>query len=113
MIAIIAEKPSVARDLARIVGAKNKKEGYIEGNGFLVTWAFGHLISLAMPDAYGIERFRKENLPIIPEEFKHIVRQVKSGKEWKTDSSANKQLKVIKEVFNQCDKIVVATDAGR
>ncbi|MCH5238295.1 MAG: DNA topoisomerase 3 [Muribaculaceae bacterium] len=113
MIAIIAEKPSVARDLARIVGAKNKKEGYIEGNGYVVTWAFGHLISLAMPDAYGIERFRKENLPIIPEEFKHIVRQVKSGKDWKTDLSANKQLKVIKEVFNQCDKIIVATDAGR
>ena len=113
MIAIIAEKPSVARDLARIVGAQNKKEGYIEGNGYLVTWAFGHLISLAMPNAYGIEKFHKENLPIIPEDFIHIVRQVKSGKDWKTDSSANKQLKVIKEVFNQCDKIIVATDAGR
>ena len=113
MIAIIAEKPSVARDLARIVGAKNKKEGYIEGNGYLVTWAFGHLISLAMPNAYGIEKFHKENLPIIPEDFKHIVRQAKSGKDWKTDSSANKQLKVIKEVFNQCEKIIVATDAGR
>ena len=113
MIAIIAEKPSVARDLARIVGAKNKKEGYIEGNGYLVTWAFGHLISLAMPNAYGIEKFHKENLPIIPEDFKHIVRQAKSGKDWKTDSNANKQLKVIQEVFNQCVKIIVATDAGR
>ena len=113
MIAIIAEKPSVARDLARIVGAGNKQEGYIEGNGYMVTWAFGHLIQLAMPDAYGIDRFSKENLPIIPEFFKHIVRQTKSGKDWKTDSSANKQLKVIKEVFNQSDKIIVATDAGR
>ena len=113
MVAIIAEKPSVARDLARIVGARNKQEGYIEGNGYMVTWAFGHLIQLAMPDTYGIDRFRKENLPIIPESFKHIVRQTKSGKDWKTDSSANKQLKVIKEVFNQSDKIIVATDAGR
>ncbi|MCH5238031.1 MAG: DNA topoisomerase 3 [Muribaculaceae bacterium] len=113
MIVIIAEKPSVARDLARIVGARNKQEGYIEGNGYMVTWAFGHLIQLAMPDAYGIDRFRKDNLPIIPESFKHIVRQTKSGKDWKTDSSANKQLKVIKEVFNQSDKIIVATDAGK
>ena len=113
MIAIIAEKPSVARDLARIVGAGNKQEGYIEGNGYMVTWAFGHLIQLSMPDAYGIDRFRKENLPIIPESFKHIVRKTKSGKDWKTDSSANKQLKVIKDVFNNCDSIIVATDAGR
>lgn len=113
MKAIIAEKPSVARDLARIVGATNKNDGYLEGNGYMVTWAFGHLIQLAMPQAYGYERFSKENLPIIPDEFKHIVRQTKSGKEWKTDSSANKQLKVIKEVFDKSDSIIVATDAGR
>ena len=50
---IIAEKPSVARDIARIVGANNKQDGYLEGNGYLVTWAMGHLIALAMPDAYG------------------------------------------------------------
>ena len=50
---IIAEKPLVARDIARIVGANNKQDGYLEGNGYLVTWAMGHLIALAMPDAYG------------------------------------------------------------
>lgn len=113
MKAIIAEKPSVARDIARLVGANSKKDGYLEGNGYMVTWAFGHLIQLAMPDAYGIEGFRKENLPIIPEHFKHIVTQKKSGKEFKPDSSAVKQLKVIKQVFEDCDSIIVATDAGR
>ena len=50
---IIAEKPSVARDIARIVGANSKQDGYMEGNGYLVTWAMGHLIALAMPEAYG------------------------------------------------------------
>ena len=49
MQVIIAEKPSVAREIAAIVGAKNRREGYIEGNGYVVTWAFGHLIQLAMP----------------------------------------------------------------
>ena len=50
---IIAEKPSVARDIARIVGANSRQDGYLEGNGYLVTWAMGHLIALAMPEAYG------------------------------------------------------------
>ena len=57
MQVIIAEKPSVAREIAAIVGAKNRREGYIEGNGNIVTWAFGHLVQLAMPQQYGIEGF--------------------------------------------------------
>lgn len=61
---IIAEKPSVAKSIAAIVGANNKKDGYIEGNGYAVTWAFGHLVGLAMPEHYGIEGFKRENLPI-------------------------------------------------
>ena len=65
MQVIIAEKPSVAREIAAIVGAKNRLEGYIEGNGYVVTWAFGHLIQLAMPQQYGIEGFKAENLPIL------------------------------------------------
>ena len=62
MIAVIGEKPSVARDIARILGASEKQDGYFSGNGYLVTWAFGHLVGLAMPEAYGIQSFRRESL---------------------------------------------------
>ena len=113
MIALIAEKPSVAKDIARIIGATQKNDGYLSGNGYLVTWAFGHLIQLAMPEAYGVANFRRESLPIIPPEFRLIPRQVKADKGYKADPGVLKQLKVIKEVFDQCDNIVVATDAGR
>lgn len=113
MIALIAEKPSVAKDIARIVGATQKCDGYLSGNGYLVTWAFGHLVQLAMPEAYGVANFRRESLPIIPAAFQLIPRQVRTGKEQKADPGVLKQLKIIKEVFNQCDKIIVATDAGR
>ena len=109
----IAEKPSVARDIATVLGATQKNDGNISGNGYIVTWAFGHLVGLAMPDAYGIENFRRENLPILPQSFQLIPRQVKTDKGYKPDSGTVKQLKVIKEVFDQCDKIIVATDAGR
>ncbi len=110
---IIAEKPSVAKSIAAVVGANNKKEGYMEGNGYAVTWAFGHLVGLAMPEHYGIEGFKRENLPILPKEFKLLPRQVKEGKEYKNDPGVMKQLKVIKELFNSGDEIIVATDAGR
>ena len=110
---IIAEKPSVAKSIATIVGANNKKDGYIEGNGYAVTWAFGHLVGLAMPEHYGIEGFKRENLPILPKEFKLLPRQVKEGKEYKNDPGVMKQLKVIKELFGRGDEIIVATDAGR
>ena len=113
MKVIIAEKPSVARDIAAIVGASNRKDGYLEGNGYCVTWAFGHLIGLAMPQDYGITGFQAENLPILPTEFKLLPRQVKDSKEYKPDPGTMKQLKVIKELFNKCERIVVATDAGR
>ena len=113
MIAVIGEKPSVARDIARILGANEKQDGYLSGNGYLVTWAFGHLVGLAMPEAYGIQSFRRESLPIIPESFQLTPRQVKAEKGYKADPGALKQLKVIKDVFDQSDKIIVATDAGR
>lgn len=113
MIAVIGEKPSVARDIARILGASEKQDGYLSGNGYLVTWAFGHLVGLAMPEAYGIQSFRRESLPIIPESFQLTPRQMKADKGYKADPGALKQLKVIKEVFSQSDKIIVATDAGR
>ena len=113
MKVIIAEKPSVARDIAAIVGASNRKDGYLEGNGYAVTWAFGHLIGLAMPEQYGITGFQRENLPILPEKFKLIPRQVKDGKEYKNDPGTMKQLKVIKELFGKCDLIINCCDAGR
>lgn len=113
MKVIIAEKPSVARDIAAVLGATSKKEGYIEGNGYAVTWAFGHLVALAMPEAYGFTGFRRENLPILPQEFTLTPRQVKDGKEYKPDPGVMKQLKVIKDLFSRADEIIVATDAGR
>ncbi len=113
MIAIIAEKPSVGQDIARVIGATEKKDGYMAGNGYLVTWALGHLVSLAMPQAYGYGKASHEDLPMLPEPFQLVVRQIKTDRGMVTDISAAKQLKVIDEVFSKCDSIIVATDAGR
>lgn len=113
MIAIIAEKPSVGQDIARVIGATEKKDGYMAGNGYLVTWALGHLVSLAMPSAYGYGKASHEDLPMLPEPFQLVVRQIKTDRGMVTDISAAKQLKVIDEVFSKCDSIIVATDAGR
>lgn len=113
MKVIIAEKPSVARDIALIVGAKDRKDGYMEGNGYTVTWGFGHLVGLAMPEVYGFEGFRRENLPIFPERFQLVPRQIKDGKQYKDDPGAVKQLAVIKGLFDKSESIICATDAGR
>lgn len=113
MKTIIAEKPSVAREIANLLGASEKKDGYLTGNGYFVTWAFGHLIGLGMPEDYGISGFDKTSLPILPNPFLLIVRKSKKDKSYTTDTGALKQLKIIKELFNKSDSIVVATDAGR
>ena len=110
---IIAEKPSVARDIARIIGANSKQDGYLEGGGYLVTWAMGHLIALAMPEAYGFSAYKAEDLPIRPNPFQLVVRQVRKNKEYISDPAALKQLKVIRSCFDKADRIIVATDAGR
>lgn len=110
---IIAEKPSVARDIARIVGATQKQDGFLSGNNYTVTWAFGHLITLAMPSEYGFEKYTADDLPILPNPFRLSVRQIRKGKEYTADPSALKQQKVIRECFDRCDRIIVATDAGR
>ena len=110
---IIAEKASVARDIARIVGANNKQDGYMEGSGYLVTWAMGHLIALAMPEAYGFSAYKAEDLPIRPNPFQLVVRQVRKDNEYISDPVALKQLKVIRSCFDKADRIIVATDAGR
>lgn len=113
MKAIIAEKPSVGMDIARVVGATEKKDGYCIGNGYMVTWALGHLVSLALPGTYGYTKTAADDLPMIPEPFRLVARQIKTAKGMVTDITANKQLKTIDEVFSKCDSIIVATDAGR
>ena len=110
---IIAEKPSVARDIASIVGANSKQDGYMEGCGYVVTWAMGHLIALAMPETYGFSAYKAEDLPIRPNPFQLVVRQVRKDKEYVLDPAALKQLKVIRSCFDKADRIIVATDAGR
>ena len=113
MKTIIAEKPSVAREIARIVGAAKREEGYFEGGGYAVTWAFGHLVQLAMPDGYGIRGFVRDNLPVIPDTFTLVSRQVKTEKGYKPDSSVVAQIKTVARLFKESEQIIVATDAGR
>lgn len=113
MKTIIAEKPSVAREIARIVGASRREEGYLSGNGYAVTWALGHLVQPALPDGYGYKGFHRDNLPIIPPVFKLIPRQVKGEKGYKNDPKAVEQIEVIANLFRKSELIIVATDAGR
>ena len=110
MITIIAEKPSVARQISRVVGALERKVGYYGGNNYCVTWAYGHLIQLAMPEAYGVTGFRRDSLPIIPDVFQLVSRKDGKGKE---DDAVKEQLRVIKNLLEHTEKIIVATDAGR
>ena len=113
MITILAEKPSIAREIARIIGAMKREEGYFTGNGYHVTWALGHLVQLALPDGYGVKGFRRDSLPVIPERFELIPRQVKTDKGYKADAAAVKQIKVITKLWNESDGIIVATDCAR
>ena len=113
MKTIIAEKPSVAREIACLLGAFEKKDGYLTGNGYCVTWAFGHLVGLGMPEDYGISGFQKTSLPILPDPFLLTVRKVKKDKVYTVDAGALKQLQVIEQAINRSEKIIVATDAGR
>lgn len=110
---IIAEKPSVARDIARIVGATRQQDGFIEGKDYLVTWAFGHLITLALPEHYGLGTYKADELPILPQPFQLIVRQIRKEKSFEDDPTALKQLKVIRSCLERAEQIIVATDAGR
>ena len=110
---IIAERPSVARDIARIVGANHKEDGFLEGADYLVSWAFGPLITLSMPEQYGYGAYKAEELPIVPQPFQLMVRQIRKGKDFEDDPTALKQLKIIRSCFEKSDQIIVATDAGR
>ena len=111
--AVIAEKPSVAKDIANVLNVRERHDGYLSGNGYLVTWAFGHLVQLAMPEAYGYTGFRRENLPILPQAFKYIPRQIREDKEYRPDPGVLKQLRIIRELFSRADRLVNFGDAGR
>lgn len=113
MKTIITEKPSVAREIARIVGAKEKKNGYFEGNEYYVTWALGHLVQPSMPDAYGVRGFHRDNLPIIPPSFILIPRQMATANGPRPNPGVVAQIKIIRRLFDSSDSIIVATDAGR
>lgn len=113
MKTIIAEKLSVAKEIARIVGADKREEGYMQGNGYYVTWAFGHLVQPAMPETYGMKGFHAENLPVIPDPFVLVPRQVKTENGYKPDAGVLAQIKIIGKLFDSSERIIVATDAGR
>ena len=113
MKVVIAEKPSVAREIAVLLGATEKNDGYLKGNGYFVTWAFGHLVGLGMPEDYGISGFQKLSLPILPNPFLLTVRKTKKDKGYTADTGALKQLKIIEQLIGRSEKIIVATDSGR
>lgn len=113
MKTIIAEKPSVAKEIAHIVGADKREEGYMQGNGYFVAWAFGHLVQPAMPETYGMKGFHAENLPVIPDPFVLVPRQVKTENGYKPDAGVLAQIKIIGKLFDSSERIIVATDAGR
>ncbi len=103
---VIAEKPSVAISIAKVIGATKKKDGYYEGNGYRVSWCVGHLIQMANPDSYD-EKYAKwnmEDLPIIPSEYKYEV-----------SKSTKKQFSVLKKLLNdkEVENVINACDAGR
>ncbi|HTM98625.1 MAG TPA: DNA topoisomerase III [Pedobacter sp.] len=110
---VIAEKPSVGRELAKVFGATTKKNGYIEGKGYSFTWAFGHLLQLAPPQDYGFIGWRKQHLPMLPGRFKLAIRKVKTKDGFVEDPGVRKQLDIIKMLFDEATEIIVATDAGR
>jgi DNA topoisomerase-3 len=113
MITVLAEKPSVAREVAALLGAKDKKAGYLEGNGYYVTWAIGHLVALGMPEDYGIKGFQRENIPILPPQYMLIPRKGSGKNSQLPDKGILKQLITIGELFAKSKEIIVATDAGR
>ena len=103
---VIAEKPSVAKNIAEVLGAMERKEGYLEGNGYLVSWCVGHLVELAQPESYG-EQWKKwsyESLPVIPKEWQYEIRE-----------NTKEQYEILERLMYEpaVDTIVCATDAGR
>ena len=106
MILVVAEKPSVAQTIAAVLGAKEKKDGFLTGSGYIVSWCVGHLVGLAEAAAYG-EQYKKwsyDSLPILPQEWQYTVAADKG-----------KQFKILKDLMHRADisEVVNACDAGR
>jgi DNA topoisomerase III len=105
-IAVLAEKPSVARDIARVLGAGKRGEGYFQGNGYVVTWAIGHLVALAQPHEINSEwrRWRPETLPMLPQRWPLVV-----------SDKTRDQFEIVKRILTspRVSRIICATDAGR
>ncbi|WP_246146271.1 type IA DNA topoisomerase [Rubripirellula lacrimiformis] len=106
MRVVLAEKPSVARDLASYLKAQTRRDGYLEGSGYQVTWAFGHLVELKEPGDYdpALKRWSLDTLPFVPEKFQLRLRG---------DAGAKKQFAIIQGLFKKADSLICATDAGR
>ena len=105
-ILVIAEKPSVAQTIAAVLGAKEKKDGFLTGSGYIVSWCVGHLVGLSEAAAYG-EQYKMwsyDSLPILPQEWKYTV-----------SADKEKQFKILKELMHRADvsEVVNACDAGR
>lgn len=102
---VITEKPSVAQAVARVIGANEKKDGFLEGNGYIVSWCIGHLVELAQPDAYFDEwkKWSYDTLPMIPDEWQTEVK-----------SQTAAQYKVLKNLMHDAkvDSVICATDSG-
>lgn len=103
---IITEKPSVAQSIAKVLGVQKRQDGYLEGNGYLVSWCVGHLVELAMPEAYDekYSRWRYDDLPILPERWKYQV-----------SSATKKQYDILENLMKRDDvtELVNACDSGR
>ena len=103
---VIAEKPSVAISIAKVIGATTKKDGYYEGNGYKISWCIGHLIQMANPDAYDkkFTNWNIKDLPIIPSEYKYEI-----------SKTTKKQFNTLKKLLNdkEIDIVINACDAGR
>ena len=105
-ILVVAEKPSVAMSYAKVLGATNRQDGYLEGNGYLVSWCVGHLVELAPPNIYDAKyvKWSIADLPILPERWQYLV-----------SASTKKQFGILQKLMDRpdVDSIVCATDAGR
>lgn len=113
MIAILTDRPNVGKEIARIVGAHRFKKGYMTGNGYAVTWTFGNMLSLAMPKDYGNAKLERKDFPLVPGDFRLMVKHVRTDEGWIPDISAVMQLKTVEKVLAECDTIIAATEASR